>query len=74
MEEFNERKTDAPVSEGDVFLTHCEGTGSKGAGIFRKKGFVIFVENAKEGKNYEIKIYKVLTKVAFGTIVQDVPS
>ncbi len=61
---------EAPVKEGEVFVAKCEGKGSKGAGMFRKEGFVIFVEGAEEGRDYEIKITKVLTKVAFGDIVQ----
>ena len=69
MGKFNERKV-APVKEDEVFTAHCEGKGSKGAGMFRRKGFVIFVEEAEEGNDYEIKITKVLEKVAFGEIVQ----
>ncbi len=61
---------DPPVKEGDVFVAKCEGQGAKGAGIFKQEGFVIFVEKAESGKEYEIKITKVLEKFGFGEIVQ----
>ncbi len=68
MGKFN--KDPAPVKEGDVITQKCEGKGSKGAGMFRKEGFIIFVEGTEEGKKYEIKITKVMQRVAFGEIVQ----
>ena len=74
MKKFDRKnKTkEPPVKEGEVFVAKCEGKGSKGAGMFKKEGFVIFVEEAEEGREYEIKITKVLIRVAFGDIVQTV--
>ncbi len=59
-----------PVNVGEVIVAKCEGIGAKGAGMFKKEGFIIFVEGAEDGKEYEIKITKVLHRVAFAELVQ----
>ena len=74
MAKFDRKNKEAPVNVGEVFVAKCEGKGSKGAGMFRKEGFVIFVEDAEEGKEYEIKVTKVLDRVAFGEIMQNISS
>lgn len=59
-----------PVKVGDVLTLLCEGKGLKGDGLFRHKGFVIFVKDhsIKNGKEYEIEITNMTPKVGFGKI------
>ena len=60
-----------PIKENEVHNLICEGVGEKGDGICKVDGFVIFVKEAKQGESYNVKITKVLQKVAFGEIVSD---
>lgn len=45
-----------PVAVGDVFEVTIEATGSKGDGIAKKDGFVIFVKGASQGQTVKVKI------------------
>ncbi|VVC02106.1 TRAM domain protein [uncultured archaeon] len=45
-----------PVAVGDVIEVTIEATGSKGDGIAKKDGFVIFVKGASQGQTVKIKI------------------
>ena len=45
-----------------------EAVGEKGDGIAKKDGFVIFIPNAKEGDTVNIKITRVLKKMAFAEL------
>lgn len=58
-----------PVSEGDEVAVNIESVGDKGDGVARVDGFVIFVEGAKTGQLLNVRIKKVLSSVAFATIV-----
>lgn len=62
----------APVEEGDILTLQCTSKGKKGDGLFKKENFVIIVPEAILGKQYEIKITKVMEKVAFGMVLHEV--
>lgn len=55
----------APVKVGEELDVRIEAVGEKGDGIARKRGFVLFVPNTKEGDEVRIRVTKVLRKVGF---------
>ncbi|MBW2964636.1 TRAM domain-containing protein [Candidatus Woesearchaeota archaeon] len=59
----------APVNVGDEIDVKIEAVGEKGDGIARKKGFVLFVPNTREGDEVRIRITKVLRKVGFAEVI-----
>ena len=61
---------DKPVSEGDVVDVDVEDLGSKGDGIARVEGFVVFVPGAEVDTTYEVEITSVGNKFAFAEIVE----
>lgn len=63
-----EEELDKPVSEGEITEVEIEDLGSKGDGIARKEGFVIFVPGGEVGETYEIEVTSVGRKFAFGEI------
>jgi len=58
-----------PVSEGDTLEVNIEAVGTKGDGIAKIRGFVLFVPGVKEGDAVKIKITKVLEKVGFAEVI-----
>lgn len=60
-----------PVKLGEQYELRCEAIGNRGGGICKKEGFVIFVDEAKVGKNYAVKITKLGEKYAVGQVVQE---
>jgi predicted RNA-binding protein with TRAM domain len=65
-----EEDLDKPVSEGEFTEVEIEDLGSKGDGIARKEGFVIFVPGGEVGETYEIEVTSVGRKFAFGEIAE----
>ena len=63
-----ERRSFAPVKEGDEVDVEIEAVGEKGDGIAKIEGFVIFVPNTKAGQTVKVRITKVLRKVGFGEV------
>jgi len=61
---------DKPVSEGDVVELEIEDLGSKGDGIARVEGFVVFVPGGEVDQEYEVEITSVGRKFAFGEITE----
>ena len=59
---------DKPVDEGEITEVEIEDLGSKGDGIARKEGFVIFVPGGEVGETYEVEVTSVGRKFAFGEI------
>ncbi|MFB6209107.1 MAG: TRAM domain-containing protein [Candidatus Nanohaloarchaea archaeon] len=59
---------DKPVDEGDVVEVEIEDLGSKGDGIARVDGFVVFVPGGEVGENYEVEVTSVGRKFAFAEI------
>ncbi len=55
-----------PVKVGDVLEVTIEGQASRGDGIAKKDGFVIFVKGAKPGDKLNVKITDVRTRFAIG--------
>ncbi len=58
-----------PVKVGDVLNVAIEATASKGDGIAKKDGFVIFVKGAKKGDTVNVKIVEVKPRFALAEIV-----
>lgn len=67
---FGERQRSfAPVKVGEELEVTIEAVGEKGDGICKKKGFVLFVPNTKQGDTVKIRITKVLRKVGFAEVI-----
>jgi len=65
-----EEELDKPVSEGEVREVEVEDLGSKGDGIARKEGFVIFVPGGEVGETYDVEVTSVGRKFAFAEIAE----
>lgn len=59
-----------PVKVGDVVELTIEATGSKGDGIAKKDGFVIFVKGASQGQTVKAKITALGRSSASAEVVQ----
>jgi predicted RNA-binding protein with TRAM domain len=59
-----------PVKVGDEVEVKIEGTASKGDGIAKKDGFVIFVKGAREGDTVKVRITDVRERFSTGEIIQ----
>lgn len=57
-----------PVKVGDEVEVKIEAVASKGDGIAKKDGFVIFIKGAKEGETVKVKITDVKARFAIGEI------
>ncbi|HLD10875.1 MAG TPA: TRAM domain-containing protein [Candidatus Nanoarchaeia archaeon] len=67
---YGERKKRyAPVKEGDIVDLKIEADGTKGDGIAKVEGFIVFVKDAKKGDELKVKITRVLDKYAFGEVL-----
>ena len=60
----------APVRSGERYDVKIENIASKGDGIARVGGLVIFVPDTSVGDEVTIAITKVMDKFAFGEIAQ----
>ena len=58
-----------PVKVGDEVDVTIEAQASKGDGIAKKDGFVIFVKDAKQGQAVRIRITDVRARFALGEMV-----
>src|ERR1700683_4423494 len=58
-----------PVKVGDEVEVKVEAVASKGDGIAKKDGFVIFIKGAKEGETIKVRITDVKARFAIGEIV-----
>ena len=66
---FDRQRSFAPVKVGEEMDVTIEAVGEKGDGICKKKGFVLFVQNTKQGDNVKIRVTKVLRKVGFAEVI-----
>jgi len=57
-----------PVKVGDVVSVTVEAVASKGDGIAKKDGFVIFIKGAKQGQTVSVKITDVRARFAIGEV------
>jgi 23S rRNA (uridine2552-2'-O)-methyltransferase len=53
-----------PVKPGDILEVTIEAVASKGDGIAKKDGFVIFVKDGKQGETLKVKIIEVRARYA----------
>ena len=58
-----------PVKPGDEVEVKIEAVASKGDGIAKKDGFVIFIKGAKEGETVKVRITEVKERFAMGEII-----
>ncbi|MGD0729269.1 MAG: TRAM domain-containing protein [Candidatus Micrarchaeaceae archaeon] len=58
-----------PVKAGDEVEVKIEAVASKGDGIAKKDGFVIFIKNAKEGETVKVRITEVKERFAIGELI-----
>jgi len=58
-----------PVKVGDEVEVKIEAVASKGDGIAKKDGFVIFIKGAKEGDTVKARITEVKERFAIGEII-----
>jgi len=58
-----------PVEEGKTYTVTIDDLGSKGDGIARVEGFVVFVPETDVGETVEVEINSVGRKFAFGEVV-----
>src|SRR5271155_74269 len=58
-----------PVKVGDEMEVTIDATASKGDGIAKKDGFVIFVKDAKQGQTVKVRITDVRARFALGEMV-----
>ena len=58
-----------PVKVGDEVEVKVEAVASKGDGIAKKDGFVIFIKGAKEGETIKVRITDVKARFAIGEII-----
>jgi len=58
-----------PVKVGDEMDLKIEAVASKGDGIAKKDGFVIFVKGTKEGDQVKVKITDVKSRFAVGEVI-----
>ncbi len=58
-----------PVKVGDEVEVTIDATASKGDGLAKKDGFVIFVKDAKQGETVRVRITDVRARFAVGEIV-----
>ncbi len=58
-----------PVKVGDEVEVKVEAVASKGDGIAKKDGFVIFIKGAKEGDSIKVRITEVKERFAIGEIM-----
>ncbi len=58
-----------PVKVGDEVELTIEATASKGDGIAKREGYVIFVKDAKPGDTVKVRITDVRAKFAIGELL-----
>ncbi len=63
-----------PVKVGDEIDVTIEATASRGDGIAKKDGFVIFIKDAKKGDRVRVKITDVRTRFAIGEVIGEASS
>lgn len=67
---FREERISVPVEEGETYDVTIQDIARQGDGIARIEGFVVFVPNTSVGDEVQIKVERVLSKFAFGSVVE----
>ncbi len=70
MDSFGNFERSPPVSEGDIRTVTIEAVGTKGDGIARIDGYVIFVPNVEMNDEVTVRIVRVLRKYGFAEVVE----
>ena len=70
QEDEDDQDYDKPVSEGDIVEVEIDDLGSKGDGIARVEGFVVFVPGGEVGETYDVEVTSVGNKFAFAEITE----
>lgn len=60
----------AVLEVGEIYLARIEETEEGGSGVTDLNGYIVFVPGAAPGEEVQIKITKVLGRIAFGEIVK----
>lgn len=60
----------APIRVGEEYTVKIEAIGSKGDGLTRIKGFVVFVPGSKVGEVLKVRIDRVLDKFAVASTIE----
>jgi predicted RNA-binding protein with TRAM domain len=63
-------ENEAPVKFGEKHDVWINSVGEKGDGIAKIKGFVLFVPGVKKGDYVKVEITKVLAKVGFAKVIE----
>ena len=63
-----------PVEVGEELDVTIEAVGEKGDGIAKKDGFVLFIPGVKEGQHVKVRVTKVLRKVGFAEVIEELGS
>jgi predicted RNA-binding protein with TRAM domain len=58
-----------PVKQGDEVEVTIDAVASKGDGIAKKDGFVIFVKGTKQGDKVKVRITDVKARFAIGEVI-----
>lgn len=66
---FSGSSAPKPVKPGDEVEVKIEAVASKGDGIAKKDGFVIFIKGAKEGDTVKVRISEVKERFAVGELI-----
>jgi len=69
-EDGDDQDFDKPVSEGDIVEVEIDDLGSKGDGIARVEGFVVFVPGGEVDEKYDVEVTSVGNKFAFAEITE----
>lgn len=64
----------SPVHVGEEYDVTIETVGSKGDGVAKIKGYVVFIPKVSEGAKLRIRVTKTLDKVGFGEVVASNPA
>ena len=66
----HEPRSKKPVEEGKEYTITIVDIGSKGDGIAKIDGFIIFVPEAKVGQTVKVQVTRVMNKSAFAKKIE----
>lgn len=72
--DFGFRPPQSPVEEGKEYECKIEDLGREGDGLARINNFVVFVPNTVVGQRVKIRIVRVMRRVAFGEVIEELSS
>ena len=63
------QQSEIPIAVGEEYDVQIQAIGSKGDGVTKINGFVVFVPQTKVGSTVSIRIEKVLANFAFARVI-----